>query len=102
MSTSDATSTLTQRYQTTVPEPVRRALRLRKHDTLRYRVEGDRVYLERAEEADPALGPFLDLLARDIATHPERLAGVPAALRARAEALTAGVEVDLDAALPDE
>lgn len=31
-------STLTDRYQTTVPETVRRALRLGKRDTLRYSI----------------------------------------------------------------
>jgi len=34
--TLEAESTLTDRYQTTVPETVRRALRLRKRDKIQY------------------------------------------------------------------
>jgi len=51
---------------------------------------------------DSALEPFLDLLARDIAEHPERLTSVPAALRARIDALVIDVPIDLDTALPDD
>ena len=43
-------STLTDRYQTTVPTAVRQALRLQKRDRIRYRVmEGGQVLLERAQ-----------------------------------------------------
>lgn len=93
-------STLTDRYQTTVPETVRRALRLSKRDRIRYTIRGDgEVVLSR----DPALAPFLDLLARDIAGHPERLRAIDAAFVARLQALTADVETDLDASLsPDD
>jgi antitoxin PrlF len=34
----EAESTLTDRYQTTVPETVRRALRLKKRDKIRYTI----------------------------------------------------------------
>ena len=98
-------STLTDRYQTTVPETVRRALRLGKRDRIRYTIRGDgEVVLSRADtDADPALAPFLDLLARDIAGHPERLRAIDAAFVARLQALTADVETDLDASLsPDD
>ena len=37
----EAESTLTDRYQTTVPETVRRALRLGKRDKIHYRISGD-------------------------------------------------------------
>ena len=39
--TLELESTLTDRYQTTVPNSVRRALRLGKRDKLRYRVQPD-------------------------------------------------------------
>lgn len=100
----EAESTLTDRYQTTVPETVRRALRLGKRDRIRYTIRPDgEVVLTRAprgEEADPVLGAFLAFLARDIMEHPERLQAVDAALMQRIQSLIGGVEVDLDAPLP--
>jgi antitoxin PrlF len=97
-------STLTDRYQTTVPETVRRALRLGKRDKIHYTIRADgEVVLTRStagEGDDPALAPFLDFLARDIADHPERLRAVDAGLAHRIRALVGGVEVALDAPLP--
>ena len=104
----EAESALTDRYQTTVPQPVRRALGLRKRDRIRYafRANGEvvlqRVSPEPAEEEDPALSPFLALLERDIARHPERLQPIRADLVQRLQDLVADIEVDLDAALPDD
>lgn len=96
-------STLTDRYQTTVPETVRRALRLRKRDRIHYTIRPDgEVVLTRAttdDSDDPALAPFLALLARDMAEHPERLDTVDAGLARRIRALVGGVEVDLAASL---
>ena len=96
-------STLTDRYQTTVPETVRRALRLGKRDKIRYTIRpGGEVVLTRAEVVepdDPVLGQFLGFLARDIASHPERLQTFDASLVRRLQSLTGGIEVDLDAAL---
>ena len=43
--------------------------------------------------------PFLDFLARDITSHPERLQAVDAGLVQRLQALVGGVEVNLDAPL---
>ncbi|MCC7152861.1 MAG: type II toxin-antitoxin system PrlF family antitoxin [Rubrivivax sp.] len=101
--TLEAESTLTSRYQTTVPETVRRALKLGKGDRLRYRVRADgEVVVTRApasEDHDPALGAFLGFLARDIAEHPERLQAVDAGLVKRFKTLTGRTEVDLDAPL---
>lgn len=97
-------STLTDRYQTTVPETVRRALRLGKRDKIRYAIRpGGEVVLTRAtasEGDDPALGLFLSFLARDIASHPERLQPVDASLVQRLQSLVGDIEIDLDAALP--
>ena len=59
----DAESTLTDRYQTTVPETVRRALQLGKRDKIRYTIRPDgAVVLTRAtamEAVDPVLEQFL-------------------------------------------
>ncbi len=96
-------STLTDRYQTTVPETVRRALGLGKRDKLHYTIRpSGEVVLSRAEapEADdPVLGEFLGFLARDMAAHPERLQAIDASWVQRLRSLTGDVEVNLDAAL---
>ncbi|MBX9936376.1 MAG: type II toxin-antitoxin system PrlF family antitoxin [Burkholderiaceae bacterium] len=101
--TLEVESTLTDRYQTTVPETVRRALRLGKRDKIHYTIRSSgEVMLTRAqttEAQDPVLGAFLDLLARDIATQPQRLQAIDASLVQRLHTLTDGVDVDLDADL---
>ena len=102
--THDIESTLTDRYQTTVPETVRRALRLGKRDKIHYFVRPNgEVVMTRAEPSasdDPVLGQFLGFLARDLASHPERLLAVDTALIQRLRSLVGDVEVELDAALP--
>ena len=101
--TLDVESTLTDRYQTTVQETVRRALRLGKRDKIHYTIRSSgEVVLTRAEASegdDPVLGQFLGFLARDIANHPERLQAVDAGLVQRLQSLVGSVEVDLNAAL---
>lgn len=102
-STLEVESTLTDRYQTTVPETVRRALKLGKRDKIHYSILSDSAVLmtraARAKDEDPVLIPFLDFLARDIARHPERLRAVDTGLVQRLQALVGGVEVNLDAPL---
>ena len=99
-------STLTDRYQTTVPETVRRALKLGKRDKLHYSVRSSgEVILTRAEVPDgddPILGQFLNFLAHDIAKHPERLQAIDAGFVQRLQSLTEGIEVDLDAPLSSD
>ena len=104
--TLEVESTLTDRYQTTVPETVRRALRLGKRDKIQYTIRpGGEVVLTRvkaSEDDDPVLGQFLGFLARDIASHPERLQGLDASFVMRLQSLTGGIEVDLDAPLSSD
>lgn len=101
--TLEVESTLTDRYQTTVPEIVRRALRLGKRDKIHYTIRSSgEVVLTRvdaAEAADPVLGQFLGFLARDIASHPERLQAIDATFVQRLQSLTGGIEVDFDTPL---
>jgi antitoxin PrlF len=52
------TSKLTSKAQTTIPQPVRAALRLREGDALAYQIEGKRVILTRASQAGAADDPF--------------------------------------------
>lgn len=96
-------STLTERYQTTVPETVRRALKLGKRDKIHYSIQSDgTVVMTRATQTpneDPVLGRFLGFLAQDIAAHPERLQVVDGGLLARIQTLVGTVELDLDAPL---
>jgi len=99
----EAESTLTDRYQTTVPETVRRALNLEKRDKIHYSIRPDgEVVLSRTgqpEETDQALAAFLAFLARDISEHPERIQAVDKELVARVQSLVADAETDFDAAL---
>lgn len=53
------TSKLTSKAQTTIPQPVRTALRLREGDELAYQIEGNRVILTRASQSGVADDPFL-------------------------------------------
>jgi antitoxin PrlF len=100
---AEPSSTLTDRYQTTIPEPVRRQLRLKKGDRLRYRVVSDREVLIEKESLDsandPSLEPFLAFIAKDIHDVPQRLGGIDPALIRRARELTEGVAIDRDAPL---
>lgn len=104
--TLEVESTLTDRYQTTVPETVRRALRLSKRDKVHYSIRANgEVVLSRAAESDaqdPVLGHFLGFLARDMQHHPERLKGVDANFAKRLRALARDVDVDINAPLSPE
>ena len=101
--TLEVESTLTDRYQTTVPEMVRRSLRLGKRDKVHYSIRPNgEVVLSRAavsETDDPVLGQFLGFLSRDIAEHPERLQALDASFVQRMQSLTTAIEVDLDGPL---
>ena len=94
-------SALTDRYQTTVPETVRRALRLNKRDKIQYIIRpGGEVVLMRATEGDhddPVLNQLLDFLAQDIAANPERQQTVSDSLAHRLESLVGSIDVDLNA-----
>ncbi len=97
-------STLTDRYQTTVPDAVRKALRLSKREKIRYTIQSDgNVLLSRADqnETDPALGEFLTFLTNDIQQNPQRLEAVTPELVSRIQNLVGDIEIDLDAHLND-
>jgi antitoxin PrlF len=98
----EAESALTDRYQTTVPTPVRRALKLGKRDRIHYCIQSDgSVLMSRAEEVglDPALQPFLGLLSADLQAHPERIRALSPNLIARVQQLVEGVEFDMNTPL---
>jgi len=103
MAVIEAVGSLTERYQTTVPASVRRALKLGKHDKIVFKVmEDNRVLIERqANKAeDPELGRFLDLLSADIARGTAHVKPVTPELKARIDRLVGGVDIDLGLELP--
>jgi antitoxin PrlF len=102
MSVLHLEATLTDRYQTTVPTAVRKALNVGRRDKIEYVVRADgMVLLRRAERAhtDPALSKFLALLQKDIVENPGKINPLSKKVRARAADLVKGMKVDLDAPL---
>jgi len=101
--TFEVESTLTDHYQTTVPETVRRALKLGKREKIHYAISpsGEMVLtrVEAIDSGDPVLGQFLGFPAADITLHPERLQSVDVGLVQRLRSLVPGVDVDLNAVL---
>ena len=98
-----AESTLTDRYQTTVPEPVRKALGLSKRDKICYTIQPDgKVLISRVEQNDPIIDKFLNYLTQDIAKNPQNIQAISSNLLSHVHSLVAEVEIDLDAPLTDE
>ena len=98
-------STLTNRYQTTVPGVVRKALRLKKREKIRYTIQSDgNILLSRADqnEADPALGSFSTFLAKDIQQNPKYLKAVTPELVSKIQNLVGDIHIDLEVPLDDE
>lgn len=98
-------SMLTDRYQTTIPDPVRKAFGLNKRDKICYTIQADgQVMISRANptESDPILGHFLEFLAQDIEKNPQHLQGVSSDLVNRFQSLVSEVNPNLDAPLSDE
>jgi len=101
-STLQFESTLTDRYQTTVPETVRHVLRLGKRDKIHYVIQPDGAVLmtrSAPSEDDPVVGNFLEFLAQDMKKHPDQIQMIDAGLADRIRSLVGHIEVDLDAPL---
>ena len=97
-------STLTARYQTTIPELIRAALHLGKRDKIEYVIESNgKVIISRVEEDDdPVLGDFLSFMANDIKKHPNHVKTISSALFSRAQSLVSNIKIDLDAPLSEK
>ncbi len=97
-------STLTERYQTTIPKIVRETLGLGKGDRLRYSIDAGEVSIARVaeEENDPILEGFLEFMARDMERHPERIQAVDNDLAQRITSLAQNIRVDLDQPLEED
>ncbi|MBE9045610.1 type II toxin-antitoxin system PrlF family antitoxin [Pleurocapsales cyanobacterium LEGE 10410] len=100
-----AESSLTDRYQTTVPDIVRKTLGLNKKDKITYVINSDgTVTITRSEtlEEDPILGKFLDFLAQDIKQNPQHIQPITSKTLKRVQSLVENVDIDLNASLSDE
>ena len=100
-----AESTLTDRYQTTIPDSVRKALGLNKRDKINYAIgPNGQVIISKADqpEDDPVLGQFLDFIVEDIKKNPTLIQAISSAQVNRVQSLVADVEFDLDAPLSEE
>ena len=97
-----AESTLSDRYQTIVPEPVRKALGLSKRDKICYTIQADgRVSISRVEQDEPIIGKFLNFLAHDIAENPQNIQAISEDLLSRVHSLVSEFAINLDAQLAD-
>lgn len=100
-----AESTLTDRYQTTVPDIVRKTLGLNKRDKIAYVINADgTVTITRSEasEEDPVLAKFLALLSQDMDRNPHQIQPITTETLDRVQSLVGDIEIDLDAPLSDE
>lgn len=102
-----AKSTLTQRYQTTIPYVVRQTLRLEKGHQISYQIQPDgSVILSRweddFEESDPVLVKFLDFLEQDMTKNPHEIKPMTSTMANRIKSLVGNLTVDLEAPLDDE
>ncbi|MCK5690852.1 type II toxin-antitoxin system PrlF family antitoxin [Myxococcota bacterium] len=98
-------STLTDRYQTTIPGSIRQALRLSKRDKLLFEIQADgsvRLSKASSSDEDPIVGEFLNFLANDMLQKPEHLLPLTSELSESLKSLVSGVEFDLDAPLSDD
>lgn len=99
-------ATVTERGQTTIPSAIRRMLGISKGDNIVFRgMQDGTIILARrddADDGDPALGPFLNLLEDDLRRNPNSIEPVDSALAEKARALSEGVEIDLERPLDDE
>ena len=97
--------TLTDRFQTTVPKTIRKALSLKKGDKLHYHQEANgRVYLAAASnaESDPVLEAFLKLLADDMSENPQKLKSADQNLLKSIGELVTDVNFDMDKVVCDD
>ncbi|CAM2149590.1 antitoxin PrlF [Pararobbsia alpina] len=99
-----AESSLTDCFQTEVPEAIRLALKLGKRDKIRYTIAqtGEVTITRASAESELQSDPALDLSTRSFQRLLRRAAPFPPALLERTKELTEGVEVDLNAHLPPD
>ena len=96
-------SKITTKGQITLPKTVRVSLGVTEGDDVSFRTVDGRIVIERSvppeAAGDPAIAAFLALLEKDITERRGAVGDFPEPLMAAMRALTADVEVDLDAAI---
>nr|WP_318382213.1 type II toxin-antitoxin system PrlF family antitoxin [uncultured Enterobacter sp.] len=98
----EAESKLTERHQTTIPAPIRDALRLNGGDRIHYALlsTGDVVISRHQEnEEDHVMASFLNFLAQDIVNNPQSIKPLDLT---RGLELVVGMDVNLDDEIIDE
>jgi len=99
-------SRLTERSQTTIPAAIRDALGLKPGEFIEYALlPGGKVIMSRQQQEpqdDPVVSQFLAFLENDMKKNPHHIQPATEDIWSGIEALTAGVEVDLDAPLTDD
>ncbi|HHT0209687.1 TPA: type II toxin-antitoxin system PrlF family antitoxin [Raoultella planticola] len=87
-----------------IPAVIRDALHLKPGEYINYTLlAGGKVIMSRQEgkQNDPVVSKFLDFIEDDMKKNPQNIAPVPVVFWEGIKALTAGVEVDLDALITD-
>ena len=95
------TSTLTDRYQTTIPREIRSFLNLDKGAQIQYLIDpSGKVYLQNEStnelNEDPVLYSFLKFIEQDMRKSPKRIQPLAAELIHKVQHLVKDVDVDLD------
>ncbi len=107
MALMEIEAAVTERGQTTIPAAIRKLLRVDRRSSVVFRVTEDGTVMltakpDGADVPDPVVVSFLAFLEADMAKHPDRLRPVTVEWLRELQNLAAGVEVDLDAPLPEE
>lgn len=104
-----AKSTLTDRFQTTIPTFVRNELGLNKRDSIEFlKTDDGYIVLRKSQqkqdevEFSPQLLAWLDFIAKDHNQRPDQIKPLTPEMRDKAFELTLGADIDLDSALPAE
>lgn len=100
-------STLTQRYQTTIPSVVRQTLGLEKGNKISYQIQADGSVIitrwdKKGEKSDPILGQFLNFLEEDMAKNPQQIKAINPLTVKTLTSLTENICLDLEMPLEDE
>jgi antitoxin PrlF len=95
------TSTLTDRYQTTIPREIRSFLNLDKGAQIQYVIDpSGKVYLQSEStnelNEDPVLYSFLEFIEMDMKKSPKRIQPLTEELMYKVKHLVKDVDVDLD------
>ena len=100
-------STLTRKYQKTIPYPVRQTLGLKKGSKISYHIQADGNVIiscqdDNQDELDPILEKFLDFLEGDMLKHPEQIKPITSSTVNKIRSIVGDMSIDLDTPLEDE